>query len=142
MLLLGTRTRVINNWGLNMNKITLVFVCLVFICSCGGDNEVTHNFEILYEANPVTDAEKSIKNGDLRFMGLDNHDIKVPGVDPQCRFTKEKVKIIDGTSHFHQSYEVAKFNALAKVYAQYYNSRMSMYFDEKQLKFCTDNVDN
>ena len=84
----------------------------------------------LYEANPEHDVRAAIENGDFRFMGVYDYSIVVPRIDINCLDYEKDINPIKGTSDAIESYEHAKLNSIARVYAGEYNFRMRMYKEE------------
>ena len=84
----------------------------------------------------IKDAESAIINEDYRLLGIYSHNIAVPGIDVGCRVLPTKIRVIEKTTHFHANYSIAKFNALARVYANYYNSRMVYHYRDKGWVIC------
>jgi hypothetical protein len=90
----------------------------------------------IYAADPDADAAEAIKNQDYRFVGVNSHNVIIPGFDIDCEISHESIRIIEGTSHFYPSYSIAKFNAIARIYAEYYNVRMKVHFEEQDRVIC------
>jgi len=125
-----------------LSALLMVVACTVSGCfdnSDKGDSELTELIKAdmgwLYKANPSVDAEKAIKDGDFRYIGIYGYTLSVPGVDGSCLRDKSgemsmdssNVKPIGGTSDVVVNYEHAKLIAIAREYAYFYNVRIRLH---------------
>ena len=119
------------------NMIIMIFA-FTFLSACLETREsVTEDYiEWIYTADPTTDAERFIKNDDYRLLGIYSHNIIIPGIDINCHISPTKIRVIEKTSDFYPNYSVAKFNAMARVYADYYNARMTSHYRDNGWKIC------
>jgi len=127
------------DWGSNfmMKKIFfLIFLLGLYGCKNKASDLVDVGW--LYEANPLEDFKESVNRDDYRFVGIYGYSITVPGVKLKCIDVDKDVKLIEGTSDSYSSYEEEKFNAVAKVYADYYNFQLMKYLESKNLYTCKD----
>ena len=121
------------HWGSNcmMKKILfLIFLLGLFGCK----NKASYSVDVgwLYEANPLEDFKESVNRDDYRFVGVYGYSLTVPGVKLKCIEIDKDVKPIEATSDSDSSYEEEKFNAVAKVYAAYYNFQLIKYLESYQ----------
>ncbi|MCG7532046.1 hypothetical protein MHM98_11935 [Psychrobium sp. MM17-31] len=120
-------------------KSMIVLICaftFLFACTKTKESGFENSIEKIFTANPNADAEKSILNEDFRLIGVYSHKILIPGIDIKCHISPARIRVIDKTSHFYPNYSAAKFNALARVYAKYYNARMASHYRDKGWRIC------
>lgn len=114
-----------------MKNITLIFLLLVvYGCQDSGNMESSTDGDWIYSADPYSDFTNAIEREDYRFIGIYGYSLSVPGVSLNCINVETDVRSIEGTSDTNSSFEEAKFNALAKVYAEYYNFQMKKYLQD------------
>ena len=117
-------------------KLIVILISMLLISSCEKSDSETQLEKVqevmgwLYEANPEHDVQVAIENGDFRFMGVYGYSIVVPRIDTKCLDYEKDINPIKGTSDAIESYEHAKLNAIARVYAGEYNFRMRIYKEE------------
>jgi len=121
------------------NKKVIIILSLFFINGCKEDlnsNALIHKqLNDIYRADPLLDFQRDLKNNKLAFKGLHANGLLVPIIS-ECLKKEYKINIIPGTSHMLQSYDQAKLQAIAQVYAEDYNSRMLSYIAEHKLSKC------
>jgi hypothetical protein len=99
--------------------------------------KIRERLEYLYKADPLIDVENAIELQDYRFMGYYGYVSIVP-ISTACLEKEFGVKMIKGTSDALENYEHGKLQALAIVYAEYYNHIMYVYIIENGLSKCTE----
>ena len=122
-----------------MKKITLVFL-LFSICGCQELGEIVSGRDgsWIYSADPYDDFVNAMQSGDYRYLGIYGYSLSVPGISLDCVSLEKDVRPIEGTSDTNSSFEEAKFNALAKVYAEYYNFHVRHFLEEKGAFNCVE----
>ena len=115
-----------------MTNILIVTILSLFLFSCddSGNIELVDEMQWLNQADPLEDSESAIARSDYRFIGLYGVGAYVPVVNIQCLDPEKDVKYIKGTSDLLENYEHSKLNAIAQVYAEYYNMRMLVYLQK------------
>jgi hypothetical protein len=114
-------------------KFIVILISILLISGCEKSDSEVHLEKVhevmgwLYDANPHQDVQVAIENGDFRFMGVYGYSIVVPRIDIKCLDYEKDINPIKGTSDAIESYEHAKLNAIAQVYAEAYNRRMWIY---------------
>jgi hypothetical protein len=115
----------------------LIFLLVLFSllgCEDKFDNRVTDELRWLLIADPEEDFEKSIADGDLRFVGVIGMSRTVPYFDEKC-VTEEKVRFIQ-ISDMVNSYEQEKLQAIAPIYAENFNLYMLKHWNAHGIKRC------
>jgi len=84
----------------------------------------------LNDADPRKDFERAIENNDFRFMGIYGYSLQVPTVKASCLDYDRDINPIEGTSDAIMGYKHAKMIAIARTYAEDYNSRMRYYLEQ------------
>lgn len=110
----------------------------VYGCQNSDSNATSVDVNWLYNADPLDDFNEAVKINDYRFIGVYGYSLNVPGVKLKCLDAERDVKPIEGTSDSSSSYEEEKFNAVAKVYADYYNFQLKKYLEGKNLFSCDE----
>jgi hypothetical protein len=90
----------------------------------------------LEKADPTEDLNKAIRIKDYRFIGLFGFSTNVPSVGDKCLIKSAGIKYIEGTSDALVNYEHAKLNAIASVYARYYNVGMYRHLKSNNIFKC------
>ena len=116
----------------------IILLLVVYGCQDSAFNTTSVNVNWLYKANPLDDFKEAIERDDYRFVGVYGYSLTVPGVKLKCIDAAKDVKPIEGTSDSSSSYEEEKFNAIAKVYADYYNFQLIKYLEDKRLFSCEE----
>ena len=81
-------------------------------------------------ADPISDAKRSIENGNFALLGIAGYTVTIPGVDESKKFEyREKygLRILEGTSDVVHGTEHLRLIRLAKGYAKKYNLYMLNY---------------
>ncbi len=116
------------------------FVFFVFFSVLGCENSDLNSTVVdvnwIYEANPVDDVKKAVEVNDFRFLGVYGYSLIVPGLKLECIDIEQDVKPIEGTSDSYSSYEEEKFNAVAKIYADYYNFQLMRHLKDNEIFNC------
>lgn len=124
-------------WG-SSRLMKKIFILIFLFSLYGCKNTASDSIDVvwLYEANPLEDFKESVNSNDYRFVGVYGYSLTVPGVALKCIDIEKDVKPIEGTSDSYSSYEEEKFNAVAKVYADYYNFQLIKYLESKNSFTC------
>ncbi len=80
------------------------------------------------KAHPEQDCARSIRKGDLRFIGVRGFTINMPGVADDHYWSKYGYKVIQGTSDAGDR----EFNDAATKYAARYNTVLLKHLQEKR----------
>ena len=115
-------------------------LCLITICTFSGcstgriernDNQVVNKMSWLLDAHPYYDYLSAIEAEDFRFKGVYGYSLRIPQVHRWCINDIEKeVNPIEGTSDAVESYEHARMQAIAQVYASWFNTYMRAYLED------------
>lgn len=122
----------------NILVVTIVSLIL-FSCNDSDNTELIDEMQWLNQADPLEDFENAIARSDYRFIGLYGVGAYVPIVNIQCLNPEKDIKFINGTSDALENYEHSKLNAIAQVYAEYYNIRMLIYLQKHKEFECAVN---
>ncbi len=115
-----------------MKAIVSVLIILLALSGCqrSSKNPPDSEYAWIYSAEPGIDVKKAIEKGDLRFMGTYDYSLSVVGVKSECVESRDNINPIEGTSDVWGSYESAKFNTTARLYAEHYNIALLNHLDK------------
>jgi len=120
-----------------INMKYLLILLLVFSlvnCSSNKGSTISKELSWLLNAVPEREANKAIKSGDLRYLGIVGISIQVPLFNREC-INEDRVRFIQ-ISDLVDSYEQIKLQAIAPVYAESYNYHMLQYYKRNKLNQC------
>lgn len=107
-----------------MRSLIAIIFALLLSSSLSAEEGSVEKLIWLTYANPVTDANKALKNGDKRLKAVYGYVLSIPGTKyEQFDELKDKygVSPIEGTSDNFKSKKHKNLNNLANDYARKYN---------------------
>lgn len=93
---------------------------LLFACNTEHDPHLAKLRE-LQHASPTVDAAEAIKNGNLEFIAVHNHQLIMPLNISACLVQRQGYRILSNESFEYMSYYYQLYASNAQTYANWYN---------------------
>ena len=131
-----------------MTSIAKIFLFLSLLIAGGivlADDQLNY-LKSLRNMDPIKDAHKAIKQGNLKYLAVGGYATSVPGVDTKdCLVERKYTIFIKGTGDEWEDTEHMMLQKTAEDYALKYNQIIKLEYEKTKRKIkykCTNQINN